>query len=164
MICTPIGSVSWQPQTGTAQTGRPMNEIGCVSRPRLGRAGRRRPLISIHSVPIAGATHGVAGAIRTSTSRNSSAARSANQRRSRCAWSSHAAGNSAPARKRSRDSGSKSRGARAQVAQMQQRALGVGDQERGGAGPLDLRQVHAFGATPSDCATRATAARATASA
>ena len=37
MICTPIGSGC--SGTGTATTGRPMKEIGCVKMPMLGRSG-----------------------------------------------------------------------------------------------------------------------------
>ena len=44
-------------------TGRPMHETGCVSRPMLARAGRRWPAMCSHSVPMGGATQGVAGAI-----------------------------------------------------------------------------------------------------
>ena len=44
--CTPSGRWASAPmpgQTGAAQTGRPRQEIGCVSRPMLARAGRHRP-------------------------------------------------------------------------------------------------------------------------
>jgi hypothetical protein len=40
MICTPIGIGS--SGTGTATTGRPMQEIGWVWMPILARTGRRR--------------------------------------------------------------------------------------------------------------------------
>ncbi len=66
--------------------------------------------MSSHSVPMAGAVQGVAGAISTSTSAQPAATWRANQRRTRCACVTQAAGSSAPARKRSRDSGSKSSG------------------------------------------------------
>ena len=71
MTCTPIGSATPSVQTGTAQTGRPMNEIGCVNRPRFGRTSISRPSSTKVFWPISGARQGVAGASRMSTSRNS---------------------------------------------------------------------------------------------
>ena len=54
--------------TGTATTGRPMNEMGCVIRPMLGRDIISTPLMVIMSWPIFVAVRGVAGARITSTS------------------------------------------------------------------------------------------------
>ena len=66
MICTPIGSGF--SGTGTATTGRPMNEIGWVKMPILGRSGSSTPSSRNVFCPSVGATHGVAGAMMTSTS------------------------------------------------------------------------------------------------
>src|SRR4051794_15901889 len=85
-----------------------MNEIGWVKIPRLGRTGIDSPAIVIDSAPIGVALTGVAGAIITSTFLNNSATRCAYQRLKRCACKYQVAGTSAPARKRSRDNGSKS--------------------------------------------------------
>ena len=70
MICTPIGIGS--SGTGTAATGRPMNEIGWVWMPMLGRTSISTPSSSNVICPIFGATHGVDGAMMTSTDLNSS--------------------------------------------------------------------------------------------
>src|SRR5580658_1821790 len=67
MICTPTGM---GPATGTATTGSPMNEIGCVKRPRLARTGSSTPFRTNVFCPIDGAAHGVAGAMIASTSSN----------------------------------------------------------------------------------------------
>ena len=101
--------LGWQPQTGTAQTGRPMHEIGCVSRPRLGRAGRRSA-VDRQSTRCRSAARRTASPARSARRRREQLGRRAarTQRRTRCACTTHAAGSSAPARKRSRDSGSNS--------------------------------------------------------
>lgn len=75
-----MGSVAARsslPHTGTAHTGRPTQEIGCVSKPMLGRSGRRWPSISNHSLPIGVAAQGVAGASRMSKRSNTRATPSA---------------------------------------------------------------------------------------
>ena len=135
MTCTPIGSCGWQPQTGTAQTGRPMNEIGWVSRPRLGRAGRRRPPIVSHSVPISGATRRrgrrdqhVDLAKQRGRAQREPAAQPL--RLQHPGGGQQRAGEEAVARQRLEVGG-----AGAQVGQVQGAALGVGDQEGGGARP-----------------------------
>lgn len=61
-------------QSGAAQTGRPRQEIGCVSRPMLARAGSIWPASDRVSVPMAVAGTGVAGAISTSWRANSASA------------------------------------------------------------------------------------------
>ncbi len=70
MICTPIGIGS--SGTGTATTGRPMNEIGWVWMPILARTGSSTPSSMKLSWPSFGAVQGVAGARITSTDWNSS--------------------------------------------------------------------------------------------
>jgi len=70
MICMPTGMSSSFP-TGAHTTGKPMQEIGWVSRPALGRAGTSRPRTVIISWPIRCAVRGVAGARTTSTVWNS---------------------------------------------------------------------------------------------
>ena len=151
--CTPIGSCGWQPQTGTAQTGRPMNEIGCVSRPRLGRAGRRRPPIVSHSVPIAGATRRrrrrdqhVDLAEQLGRAQREPAAQAL--RLQHPGGRQQRAGEEAVARQRLEVGG-----AAAQVGQVQGAALGVGDQEGGGARPRGLGQRARCGSAPSAAAT-----------
>ncbi|MNR21376.1 hypothetical protein D3C85_1382750 [compost metagenome] len=96
--------------SGAATTGQPAKEMGCVSRPMAGRQGWALPLISIHSLPMAGALTGVAGAMSTSQSWNSALTLSRYARRKRCARRYQSAGCSRPDRKRSTDSGSKSCG------------------------------------------------------
>ena len=56
MICTPIGSGS--SGTGTATTGRPMNEIGCVKMPMLGRSGTSAPSSCMVCWPMRGRREG----------------------------------------------------------------------------------------------------------
>ena len=78
-ICTPIGSGS--SGTGTATTGRPMNEMGWVKMPILGRRGTSWPSSSIVCWPMRGAGNGVAGARMASTLWNSRNTCSRYQRR-----------------------------------------------------------------------------------
>ena len=56
MICTPIGSGA--SGTGTATTGRPMNEMGCVKMPMLGRSGTSAPSSIMVCWPMRGAGNG----------------------------------------------------------------------------------------------------------
>ena len=69
-----------------------MQDTGWVKRPMLARAGRRWPLMSIQSVPMGGAVHGVAGASSTSTCWKLAATWRANQCRTRCDCTTQAAG------------------------------------------------------------------------
>src|SRR3954454_8695580 len=108
MIWTPIGIGS--SGTGTATTGNPMNEIGWVWMPMLARTGSSTPSSTNVVWPSLGATHGVAGAMITSTDLNSSSTCARYQRRNFCARSTSGAGIMAPASKRSRTAGSKSPG------------------------------------------------------
>src|SRR4051794_9119920 len=68
MICTPIGSGA--SGTGTATTGSPMNEVGWVKMPMLGRNGTSAPLSVMVCWPMRGAGNGVAGATMASTPSN----------------------------------------------------------------------------------------------
>ena len=70
MICTPIGRPPGR-CSGATTTGRPMNEIGWVKRPRLARTGSSTPPSFIITWPSLGAVQGVAGASMMSTSSNS---------------------------------------------------------------------------------------------
>src|SRR5437867_993897 len=108
MICTPIGIGS--SGTGTATTGRPMNEIGWVWMPIFARTGSSTPSSTKFTWPSLGAMQGVAGATITSTDLNSSSTFARYQRRNFCARSTSGAGTMAPAIKRSRTAGSKSFG------------------------------------------------------
>ena len=108
MICTPIGIGS--SGTGTATTGRPMNEIGWVWMPILARTGSSTPSSTKFTCPSFGAMQGVAGAMITSTDLNSSSTFARYQRRNFCARSTSGAGTMAPAIRRSRTAGSKSFG------------------------------------------------------
>ena len=108
MICTPIGIGS--SGTGTATTGRPMNEIGWVWMPILARTGSSTPSSTKVTCPSFGAMQGVAGAMITSTDLNSSSTCARYQRRNFCARSTSGAGTIAPAIRRSRTAGSKSFG------------------------------------------------------
>ena len=80
MSCTPTGkarSAGESPspgQTGTVHTGRPMQEIGCVSTPSPALVGMLRPLISNVSWPTRGATAGAAAAINRSKRSNNAIA------------------------------------------------------------------------------------------
>ena len=66
MICTPIGSLSPSVHNGAATTGRPMNEMGWVKSPILGRTSISLPSRTKVFWPSFGARHGVAGARRMS--------------------------------------------------------------------------------------------------
>ena len=104
MICTPIGNGS--SGTGTATTGKPINEIGWVYRPRLAHTGNSTSSSMKACWPISGAVQGVAGARMASTSSNSFKNSSRYQRRNFCALTTSDAGVMAPAIKRSRTAGS----------------------------------------------------------
>ncbi len=113
MTCTPIGSVSPSVQTGTAATGRPMNEIGWVKTPMFGRTSISLPSSTKVFWPSCGARHGrrrreqdvdvreQVERLRRETSGGISAPAT-----------TQAPGSIAPAIRRSRTSGSKSLGAR----------------------------------------------------
>ena len=132
MICTPIGIGS--SGTGTATTGRPMNEIGWVWMPILARTGSSTPSSTNVTCPSFGATQGVAGAMITSTDLNSSSTlcaipaaeflRAVDQRRRH-----HRAGDQAIAHRRIEIVR-----ALAQAVEMQRGAFGGGDDVGRGAG------------------------------
>ena len=98
MICTPSGSPPGRRRRAPPRTGRPMHEIGCVSRPRLGRSGTRaaRELEPLGADRRCGDT---AWRPRSARRRRANAARTRSRyhARTRCACTYHAAGNSAPA-------------------------------------------------------------------
>ena len=133
MTCTPIGRRSPSVHTGTAQTGRPMKEIGWVKRPMFGRTSISLPSSTKVFWPSAARASGVAGASTTSTSRKVSSTRSRYQRRNFCALTTQAPGSIAPAIRRSRTSGSKSSARSRKRSSVQRRALDHGDEIGGGA-------------------------------
>jgi hypothetical protein len=94
--------------TGTTATGKPMNEMGCVKMPMLGRNGTSAPSSIMVCWPSAGAVNGVAGARIASTPSNTFSTASRYQRRNFCALTTSAAGAMAPAISLSRVAGSKS--------------------------------------------------------
>ena len=127
MTCTPSGSPS-SSQTGTATTGRPMNEIGCVNTPILARTGSVTPSRTKWVWPPFGARQGVVGARITSTPPNKSSTASRYQRRKRCARSTkggreHRPGDQAVAHRRV-----EILRPGAQAVEMEGGALGRGDQ------------------------------------
>jgi hypothetical protein len=116
---------------GAATTGQPANEMGWVSRPMDGPTGQ---LLAVDVQPLGaddGRATGVAGREQHVPVLKQRVDLVAVRRRKRWARRYQAAGCSAPAMKRSTDSGSKSVGARAQVVQVQRAALaGAGDEGR----------------------------------
>src|SRR5258705_1341193 len=108
MIWTPIGIGA--SGTGTATTGKPMNEIGWVWMPILARTGSSTPSSTKVACPRFGAMQGVAGAMITSTDLNSSSTFARYQRRNFYVRSTSGAGAITPAIRRSRNAGSKSFG------------------------------------------------------
>src|SRR5262245_65537857 len=108
--------------------------------PRLARTGSSTPSSMKVCWPMAGAVQGVAGASTASTWANKASTCSRYQRRNFCALTTCAAGIMAPAIRRSRTAGSKSR-PRAQASEVKRAAFAGGDDIGRGARAFRFRKL-----------------------